>query len=81
MVDRYAKCFEQGKVKSKTGTAENRKITQAWAIIKPNGDILLDSSFANEAHAWQIALGWPSDQEIDEAKKNGYRAVFAAVVV
>ncbi|MDD5688511.1 MAG: hypothetical protein PHE88_11850 [Elusimicrobia bacterium] len=60
---------------------KDRKITQAWAIIKPNGDILLDSDFANESHAWQIALGWPSDDEIAEAKNNGYRAVFAAVVV
>lgn len=60
---------------------KDRKITQAWAIIKPNGDILLDSNFADEAQAWQVALGWPSDDEIEIAKKEGYRAVFAAVVV
>lgn len=60
---------------------KDRKITRAWAIIKPNGDILLDSTFEYEADAWRVALGWPDDQEIEEAKKNGFRAVFASVIV
>jgi len=58
-----------------------RKITQAWAIIKPNGDIVLDSSFKNEKMAWEIVLGYPTEDEIDAAKKSGYKSVFAAVVV
>ena len=57
------------------------KITRAWAIIKPNGDILLDSDFKDEAQAWQIALGFPSGEEIEEAKARGYRSAFAAVVI
>lgn len=60
---------------------KNRKTRRAWAIVKPDGAILLDSEFASEDQAWQIVLGWPSDSEIEHAKKSGYRAVFATVVI
>jgi hypothetical protein len=60
---------------------KNRKITQAWSIIKPNGDIVLDSSFKNESMAWEIVLGYPSEEDIEVAKQNCYKAVFASVVV
>jgi hypothetical protein len=60
---------------------KERKTIRSWAIVKPDGEILLDSEFKNEADAWQIVLGWPGDGEIEEAKKNGYRAVLATVII
>jgi len=60
---------------------ESRRITQAWAIIKPNGDICLDSTFENEKSAWEIVLGYPNDDEIKTANESGYKSVFATVVV
>jgi hypothetical protein len=45
-----------------------------WAIIWPDGKILADSDFKDEAHAWHIALGWPDDKEIAIAKRKGFKA-------
>jgi hypothetical protein len=45
-----------------------------WAIIRPDGRVMADSDFKDEAHAWRVALGWPDDKEIAFAKRNGYRA-------
>ena len=48
----------------------------AWAVVHPNGTYLLaDTNFRNEDHAWKIFLGWPDDEEIERAKKSGYRAM------
>jgi len=60
---------------------KERKTIRAWAIVKPDGEILLDSEFKSEADAWKICLGWPGDGEIEEAKINGYRAVLATVII
>ena len=46
-----------------------------WAVIYPEGRILADSDFETERDAWEVALGWPDTQEIDDAKRAGYRAV------
>jgi hypothetical protein len=46
-----------------------------WAIVWPDGRVLADSTFKDEAHAWMIALGWPDNQEIELAKSQGYKAV------
>jgi hypothetical protein len=32
-----------------------------------------------ESHAWSIALGWPSDEEITEAKAAGWYAAEATI--
>lgn len=47
--------------------------TQAWAVIWPDGRVLVDSTFRDEAHAWTVALGWPDAEEIAEAKKKGVK--------
>lgn len=60
---------------------KKREITRAWAIIKPDGDIVLDSAFSDEKTAWEVVLGYPHEDEIREAKCKGYRAIFASVVV
>lgn len=51
----------------------------AWAVEDPEGRVLADSTFRDEAHAWQVALGWPSEQEIAHAKRRGYRAYLAEI--
>jgi hypothetical protein len=48
-----------------------RKTLTCWAIIKPDGHIVLDSTFDSEARAWQVVLGWPPEEEIEHAKKTG----------
>lgn len=52
-----------------------------WAIIWPTGRILADSTFSSEGHAWQVALGWPDNQEIELAKSLGYKAVQITVEI
>lgn len=46
-----------------------------WALLKPDGSILADSSFKSEADVWMIGLGWPDKAEIEDAKRRGYRAM------
>lgn len=53
---------------------------EAWGVIRPDGTVLVDSHFKNEATAWQVALGWSDDEEIEEAKAKGYRAELFTVV-
>ncbi|OHB85684.1 MAG: hypothetical protein A2Z38_04095 [Planctomycetes bacterium RBG_19FT_COMBO_48_8] len=48
-----------------------RKTMMVWAVIFEDGRVLADSTFRGEDHAWQIALGWPDAEEIEEAKKRG----------
>lgn len=57
-----------------------RQVFQSWALIKPDGHILLDSQFETDADAWQIGLGWPREDEIEDAKKRGYRVVRVSVI-
>jgi hypothetical protein len=52
-----------------------------WAIVWPDGKLLADSTFKDEDHAWQIALGWPSEEEILAAKAAGYKAVQVEVQI
>lgn len=54
-------------------------VKPVWAIVWPDGRILADSTFKDEDHAWQIALGWPDDVEIEMAKRQGYAALQVTV--
>jgi hypothetical protein len=42
-----------------------------WAVVMVDGSIVTGSDFRNEADAWRVALGWPDEEEIAEAKKRG----------
>ena len=46
---------------------------EAWAFIRPDGSYLVDSSFFDEKQAWMIGLGWPTPDEIEHRKKEGYK--------
>jgi hypothetical protein len=54
---------------------------QVWAFITPDGAVLADSDFKDEAAAWQAGLGWPDDKEIAIAKGRGYRVLQVEIVV
>jgi hypothetical protein len=54
---------------------------KAWGIVFPDNFIMVDSNFTTEARAWRIALGWPSEEEIERAKRNGHRAVLLTIDV
>ena len=56
-------------------------IVSSWAAVWPDGTILVDNRFLNESDTWKIALGWPDDKEIEEAKKRGMRVCKVTVVV
>lgn len=49
-----------------------------WAIVFPNGRIITGTDLEDEDHAWEIAMGWPHADEIEEQKKLG---TFAAKAV
>ena len=63
-----------------TKTEKGRLARQSWCVIRPDGSVLVDSHFKNEANAWQVALGWPDDEEIEEAKAKGYRAAVVTII-
>jgi hypothetical protein len=46
-----------------------------WAYFDEAGRVLADSTFADEAEAWRVALGWPTGGEVMEAKARGCRVV------
>ena len=39
--------------------------------VDSNKRVIIDSSFKDESDVWQIALGWPSTEEIEIAKASG----------
>jgi hypothetical protein len=57
-----------------------RKTLRAWAIIDPEGHIHVDSTLETEERAWEVALGWPSQEEIEGRKKEGWKAVIVTVI-
>ena len=56
------------------------RTTKCWAIIKPDGNVVADSTFDSEHAAWFVVLGWPSDDEIEDAKRRGFRAARVTVM-
>ena len=54
---------------------------KAWAYIRPDGSFLVDSSFTDEAHALAVGMGWPTEDEVAQAKAQGFRAQLVTVLV
>lgn len=54
--------------------------TRAWAIIQPDGEMYIDTKFEDEAHAWTVCLGWPSEEEIEERKAEGWQARIVSIL-
>lgn len=48
---------------------------KTWAVIFPDGRMVIDPRFHTPQDAWEIALGWPTDAEIAEAELMGAFAV------
>ena len=51
-----------------------------WAVMSPNG-IEFVGLCTDEAHAWCIVLGWPSDEEIAHRKTQGWWASDATLTL
>ena len=49
------------------------------AIFNRNGALKMIDADEREANAWRLFLGWPNKEEIEDAKKRGFR--FARVHV
>lgn len=49
------------------------KVHLCGAILDKNGTILLIDNTIDEKRIWVYRLGWPTNQEIAEAKANGER--------
>ena len=57
---------------------QSNKPWMPWVVVAPNGLSWL--GLARDEHsAWQIALGWPDQQEIDSHKQEGWYAAEATV--
>jgi hypothetical protein len=52
-----------------------------WGVVSPSGEINVDSHFKSESDAWRIALGWPDEEDIERAKKEGWIAKKVLVIV
>lgn len=52
----------------------------AWAVEKPDGAIIAETDFKTEERAWEVCLGWPSKEDIDYAKRHGYKAYRVTLV-
>lgn len=75
LVHRYIRAQEGPLSPADARAASRAPLGEAWCIVRNDGSLLADSTFATEDHAWKITLGWPSPDEIESAKKEGYRAV------
>lgn len=54
-------------------------VLDMWAIVFPNGQIVTGSECQTEDDAWWIALGWPSPEDVEDAKRTGAFAVKATL--
>jgi hypothetical protein len=43
-----------------------------YAFCQPDGHVLADTKFESESEAWIVGLGWPSAEEILDARRRGY---------
>jgi len=48
-----------------------RKEWICYAFLSENGEIIADSGFNTAGSAWRVGLGWPDQNEIEDAKKRG----------
>lgn len=49
--------------------------TTGWAVQRADGSIIVEiGDGIAEQHIWQIALGWPTKEEIEWEKQHGTRA-------
>jgi hypothetical protein len=54
------------------------KPQQPHVVVGPHGVHWLGLAF-NEAHAWEIAFGWPSPEEIACYRRRGYYCTTATL--
>lgn len=52
-----------------------------WAILKPDGEMVIGTDFRSEADAWRVATGWGGSEEIEQCKREGWRCVNVVVLV
>jgi hypothetical protein len=63
-----------------SGAPQKEKVhVEMWAVVFPDGRIITGSDMHDADHAWTVALGWPAQEEIVEAKKKGAFAVKATL--
>ena len=44
-----------------------------WAFVGADGSMFADTFFSIQDSVWDVALGWPNAEDIQEAKKRGCR--------
>lgn len=47
---------------------------EPWAVYDSRDRLVYVGLHSDEASCWQVYLGWPSDDEIRTAKRNGFHA-------
>ena len=54
---------------------------EVLAFISPDNQICIDTTLADENSVWRVFLGWPDQEEINDAKLRGYRVVKAEIII
>lgn len=54
--------------------AIDKSVYSPWALLRGE-EIFWLGMVKDEDEAWQIALGWPDKEEINDAKARGIRAI------
>lgn len=53
-------------------------MTETWVVVAPDGLYWVGLA-CDEADAWRVALRWPLDDEVREAKLHGWYAAKAQI--
>ena len=64
-----------------TKTPKGKIAREMWAILKPDGEMVIGTDFESEADVWRIATGWGGEEEIEQRKREGWKAVRAVVII
>ena len=54
---------------------------KALAYIGKDGDIHIDTDLITERQVWNMFLGWPTPEEIEQAKLHGAKVAEVEIIV
>ena len=54
---------------------------KSLAYIGKDGDIHIDTDLITEQQVWNVFLGWPTPEEIEQAKLRGAKVVEVEIIV
>lgn len=62
-------------------SADSEADMLGWAVKRADGDVIVEiGQLVTESSIWQLALGWPSEEEVQDNIRRGGRAFRCKVV-